>query len=804
MSALAGTCIQINEIDSDSVMGSGASVPTECDSHSIAIGGGGGAAAKGWGIAIGNKANATGLYSHSPMALGTEASALGDISIAMGNRAKVDENAQQGTAIGASSVVSGEFGMAIGQRAKATNRSYASVAIGESALVDGSFSAALGPSAEADGPNTIALGYYSHAKGINSLALGSFASATGNYGVAIGNSAKATGNKSISIGFGNRISGNGSGAIGEPSTVSGSDSYSLGNNNTIGANNAFAIGHNITIPSNLNGAIALGDASTVDASNPTPSTVLNGINYSFAGDAPVTGGVVSVGKAGAERQLTHMAAGRLSDTSTDGVNGSQLFATNTEVNKLGTRMANIEAAVSDINASNGVKYYRINSSRVDASASGTDSLAMGAEATASGNNAVAMGSGAEVQANDSVVLGSGASDNGRGAESYMGKYSGASNQSIGAVYFGNAVMGETRTINNVADGRLANDAVNVRQLDGAIAESKKYTDDSIAQMNAAIVSNLSRLIGTVDETNITALQQSTSDIAQVKNTNGQSSPKRTGNNSLAAGAGAHSSASNSTGLGNGTVAKNNNSVALGASSMADRDNSVSVGSKSHERQITHVAAVTQGTDAVNYDQLKSSLASVGARSNTYTDKHVNNSLAAGTAANSSASKSTGLGNGTVAKNSNSVALGASSMVDRNNSVSVGSKGHERQITHVAAATQGTDAVNYDQLKSSLASVGASSNAYTDKRVNQLRDEMARQNKRLSSGIASVIAMANLPQPVDPDASMISMGVGTYHSESGLALGISHRSENERWVTKASVSTNTQGDWSLGIGTGYQF
>ncbi|WP_284468938.1 YadA-like family protein [Serratia symbiotica] len=43
-----------------------------------------------------------------------------------------------------------------------------------------------------------------------------------------------------------------------------------------------------------------------------------------------------------------------------------------------------------------------------------------------------------------------------------------------------------------------------------------------------------------------------------------------------------------------------------------------------------------------------------------------------------------------------------------------------------------------------------------------------------------------------------MGIGTYHSESGLALGISHRSENERWVTKASVSTNTQGEWSLGV------
>ncbi|MCP1065115.1 YadA-like family protein [Serratia symbiotica] len=55
--------------------------------------------------------------------------------------------------------------------------------------------------------------------------------------------------------------------------------------------------------------------------------------------------------------------------------------------------------------------------------------------------------------------------------------------------------------------------------------------------------------------------------------------------------------------------------------------------------------------------------------------------------------------------------------------------------------------------------------------------MSRQNKRLSSGITGVVAMANLPQPVDPDASMISMGIGTYHSESGLALGISHRFEN---------------------------
>lgn len=60
--------------------------------------------------------------------------------------------------------------------------------------------------------------------------------------------------------------------------------------------------------------------------------------------------------------------------------------------------------------------------------------------------------------------------------------------------------------------------------------------------------------------------------------------------------------------------------------------------------------------------------------------------------------------------------------------------------------------------------------------------MMRQNKRLSSGIASIIAMAKLPQPVDPDANIISMGsvfimgVSTYHSKVGLALFISNRSK----------------------------
>lgn len=124
-----------------------------------------------------------------------------------------------------------------------------------------------------------------------------------------------------------------------------------------------------------------------------PSTLFNRINYNFVVAALVTSSMISVGKAGADWQLTHIAAGRLSDISTDGINSGQLFATDTEVNKLSTKMANIKQRSVILTRVIG-EYYRINSSGVDDSASVTDLLAMRAEAISSGNNALAIGYGA--------------------------------------------------------------------------------------------------------------------------------------------------------------------------------------------------------------------------------------------------------------------------------------------------------------------------------------------------------------------------------------------------------------------------
>src|SRR6185312_8146315 len=105
--------------------------------------------------------------------------------------------------------------------------------------------------------------------------------------------------------------------------------------NNISANNAFVLGSGVTIAAGLDGAVALGNASVVAASNPTASTTINGTTYTFAGGTPAAGRVVSVGSVDNDRQITNVAAGQLNTNSTDAVNGSQLFATNQAVDAVG-------------------------------------------------------------------------------------------------------------------------------------------------------------------------------------------------------------------------------------------------------------------------------------------------------------------------------------------------------------------------------------------------------------------------------------------------------------------------------------
>ncbi|RON43871.1 YadA-like family protein [Pseudomonas frederiksbergensis] len=444
-------------------------------------------------------------------------------------------------------------------------------------------------------------------------------------------------------------------AVGPATVVNGDNGIGLGNQATVGqaAAGGIAIGRNTQVlqasgiamgsaaQASAEQSVALGaganasQAMSVALGSSSVTTVGAETNYSAyrLATAQTSVGEVGIGTALGNRKLTGVAAGTQDN---DAVNvaqlksvGDQVDQNTTDITTLGGRVGGLETL---IGAGGGIKYLHVNSTNADSAATGTDSMALGSQAQASGNGSVAMGNGAKASADGSVAVGSGASDEGRGAETYSGKYSGANNVTSGTVSVGNTATGATRTVSNVADGKDANDAVNVRQLDGAVAESKQYTDDSIANLNGAALEQGAR-ISTV-EGDVSNIKNGTDGMFQVNNDSAAAKPKATGVNSIAGGAGAVASGKNSaavgtqsqaTGensvaIGNGAKATARNATALGANSVADRENSVSMGSVGNERQLTNIAAGTSGTDAVNVDQLTKSVAGLTDSANAYTDQ----------------------------------------------------------------------------------------------------------------------------------------------------------------------------------------
>ena len=198
----------------------------------------------------------------------------------------------------------------------------------------------------ASGRYAVAIGYQAKGNGVDAVAMGSQSVASGQNGIAIGKGAQATGKNSISIGTGNKVSGANSGAFGDPTIMDGANSYSVGNNNTVATDNTFVLGNNVTATKansaflgNKSGSFSQ-TGSTTDATTGVHKAVSGSSNYTYLGanDANVAGvsdtvGIVSVGNASETRQVQGVAAGVISATSTDAINGSQLYYTNQAINQ---------------------------------------------------------------------------------------------------------------------------------------------------------------------------------------------------------------------------------------------------------------------------------------------------------------------------------------------------------------------------------------------------------------------------------------------------------------------------------------
>ncbi|MEM5386321.1 ESPR-type extended signal peptide-containing protein [Paraburkholderia phymatum] len=315
----------------------------------------------------------------------------------------------------------------------------------------------------------------------------------------------------------------------------------------------------------------------------------------------------------------------------------------------------------------------------------------------------------------------------------------------------------------------------------------------------------------------------------------------TGSNSVAVGGQSTAAGSNSTALGNASTATATDSVALGSGSIASRDNTVSVGSAGNERQITNVAAGTAGTDVVNVNQLNAAIQNVTNLANNAVDPmftadgdrdteaaaasgtHATamgptaiasgsqsiatgfNAKAAGdgsvaTGANAAASgpTATAIGTNATASGSNAVALGAGSVADQDNTVSVGSASQQRRITNVAAGTAPGDAVNFGQVNDMLSQMGnqavQAANAYTDQQFSKMN------NKMNSLGAAAMAATSLIPNARAEGNFQMSAAAGTYGGAAAIAVGANYW-VSDRVLLNAHVTRATGNGASTGASIG---
>ena len=318
-----------------------------------------------YSTAMGSLTKATGQFS---TVMGRESLASGDYSTAMGRGTEASGEAS--TAMGFQTKASGNFSTAMGNNSVASD--LGAIASGVEAKATGQASVAMGVQTTASNAGAVALGGYTKASGGYSTAMGAGTAATGWQSTAMGTGTTAAGYSSTAMGMnsiavgvnsvamsGGKTYGDNTLVFGEGAEIGASTDRdtsqtgpSLSKNIVVLGNhskatdstldNVYVLGSNVN--ATLSNSVYLGDGATSVASGNNLTTdnvegttttggatgvvssaMVNGITYGgFAGSTSV--GAVSVGASGAERRIQNVATGEISATSTDAINGSQLYS----------------------------------------------------------------------------------------------------------------------------------------------------------------------------------------------------------------------------------------------------------------------------------------------------------------------------------------------------------------------------------------------------------------------------------------------------------------------------------------------
>ena len=755
-------------------------------------------------IAIGDEATVT-ANNPGAIAIGQNAAANTNNATVIGRDAKTVGAATDSVVIGLGSIATSTSATAIGKNANASGAS--SISIGQNTVTTGSATAALGYNVTATGTNATAVGSYGNASGNNSitvgsanasgssatavgaganaaggssaafgqranatnlasLALGYQANATGNWTVAVGGDVNATGDFAIAMGNRANASALNATSIGRDSAASGVNATAVGTGANAALDRTLALGRGATA-NTATGDVAIGDSSTTSAVH-TPSTLtINGkdisANFQRAKANGDIGGVVSVGSNAVKRQIQNVGAGDVSANSTDAINGSQLYHVATELNTLATAAKttadNTAGKVTALEAR--TQTFKVkNAKRAETTTDGNAK-----EWGLNQNNEITFGATSALSV----------STDGNGNIIYD-----LSEETKKSLNKANSAAAELNTMKaDVAAAKQKADAATEKAADAATKADAATAAANDAKDKAADAAT--KADAASDKADAAATKaDAASDKADAAATKADAATAKATDAATKADA---------------VTATANDAKEKAADAVTKADAATSTANDAKEKAAEVKAKVdNSGLDANGQNTKVGSGSTYAGGSNATaiggsTKATKANTTAVGQGSEATAKGATAIGQGAKATGENAVAIGTGSVADEAHTVSVGSQGNERRITNVAAGKNPTDAANVGQINAA---------------ENRMNNKLGKLDKKLRGGVASAVAVANIPQVTIPGASMVALGVGNYKGQSAVAVGYSRASDSNRVIIKMTAGASTQRDYTFGAGIGYQW
>ncbi|MEB3496684.1 YadA-like family protein [Pasteurella multocida] len=797
---------------------------------------------KNFGIAQGHKAKTDGVAS---IAIGRNAEAVGGetANIAIGENAKADASGAivLGKDAEARSLKVGDkkFGaysaIVIGNEAKAIAKPAEAgkeqenpkdaIAIGSKAEAHYASTIALGFGAKSDTKaQAVSIGYNSNAKGYQAIAFGSEAKTTENAGSSIAFGTKAQTRASSSLAIGMQAE---TGFEGSTSALDGAYAVALGREAKAKRENTLAFGYKAV--ADHKDAVALGANSVTAEAVATNDATVNGFTYSgFAGKTPLA--TVSVGKASAERTITNVAAGRINATSTDAINGSQLYLALNALGNVGnTLVTNVLGGNAAINTT-GDKAGTLTMSNIGGTGADTIDAAIAAVKTqaaqktqvvAGDNITVTQGGTAENPTYtvatkkdvkfDSVIAGNdtdGGTKIDKDGLTFVNKDGNkvenspsitktgidAGNQKVTNVQNGNIVKDSKDAVNG---GQLFAQGEGVKNIIGGNTTydpaTGTYTNADIGGTGASTIHDAIAAINT-------SAKAAKTEVVQGENIVVTSAPGANGNTVYTV-ATAKEVTFDKTTVGSVVTDKNTNDITGLSNKTLGGDTFAKNGRAASEEQLnatqTNLATLLGGNaQNTNGNVTMTDIGGTGKNNINDAIKASRNEVKQGK--NMVVTPTVGANGQTVYE----VATADKVAFDEVKVGGITMDGTTNKISGIAKgdiSENSTDAVNGSQLYELQQKIAKSGDNY-----NILNNRINKVDKDLRAGIAGANAAAGLPQAYIPGKSMVAVAAGTYKGQNAIALGMSRISDNGKVIIKLTGNTNSRGDFGASIGAGYQW